>query len=536
MIKQEPIDINLIKSEPIDGNLTTSDIVSEFLGATVLSDYSSTQHEPMEQDVPIPPVTLQSTRRTGPAGQPWSTTAASSMMVNNFQKSGNVGAFHGSTTSTQIKPVSSQPKVAQLHKVNTAPVTTVSSGKKQIYITTASSPNKVIAIPGGSVPRLQGLTSLSRFQLITGQSKLGPQTTLKSIAPRFATSAATGSRPQLPAPTIKIISSGPRAATQVSANSNQAAGTVVQQPRLLIHASGHPGAPQLRTIAPNLGGLPPGATIQFPVGTIIKDGVVYVPQQVQQGTPSGLPTVQITPAVSNITQPVNGVQEPLSPSRQRKPCNCTKSQCLKLYCDCFANGEFCSNCNCNNCSNNIEHESERSKAIKACLERNPHAFHPKIGKGKGETDRRHNKGCHCKRSGCLKNYCECYEAKILCTNICKCTGCKNFEESPERKTLMHLADAAEVRVQQQNAAKTKLESQMEDLPSRAPILAHAGEKLPFSYVTKEVVEATCRCLLLQASEAEKANMSQNDTQKLILEEFGNCLLKVIHTASNRSAC
>ena len=34
----------------------------------------------------------------------------------------------------------------------------------------------------------------------------------------------------------------------------------------------------------------------------------------------------------------------------------------------------------------------------------------------------------------------------------------------------------EVRVQQQNAAKTKLQSQMEDLPSRAPILAHAGEK------------------------------------------------------------
>ena len=25
--------------------------------------------------------------------------------------------------------------------------------------------------------------------------------------------------------------------------------------------------------------------------------------------------------------------------RPRKPCNCTKSQCLKLYCDCFANGK-----------------------------------------------------------------------------------------------------------------------------------------------------------------------------------------------------
>lgn len=50
------------------------------------------------------------------------------------------------------------------------------------------------------------------------------------------------------------------------------------------------------------------------------------------------------------------------------------------YCDCFANGEFCQNCNCTNCANNLEHEEERSKAIKSCLDRNPQAFHPKIGK------------------------------------------------------------------------------------------------------------------------------------------------------------
>lgn len=37
------------------------------------------------------------------------------------------------------------------------------------------------------------------------------------------------------------------------------------------------------------------------------------------------------------------------------------------YCDCFANGEFCNNCNCNNCFNNLEHETERLKAIKVCL-------------------------------------------------------------------------------------------------------------------------------------------------------------------------
>lgn len=49
---------------------------------------------------------------------------------------------------------------------------------------------------------------------------------------------------------------------------------------------------------------------------------------------------------------------------------------------------------------------------------------PKIGKARDQSDtlRRHTKGCNCKRSGCLKNYCECYEAKIVCSANCKCIG------------------------------------------------------------------------------------------------------------------
>lgn len=43
----------------------------------------------------------------------------------------------------------------------------------------------------------------------------------------------------------------------------------------------------------------------------------------------------------------------------RKPCNCTKSQCLKLYCPCFANGEFCYLCDCQSCANNLDHEEQR---------------------------------------------------------------------------------------------------------------------------------------------------------------------------------
>lgn len=64
----------------------------------------------------------------------------------------------------------------------------------------------------------------------------------------------------------------------------------------------------------------------------------------------------------------------------------------------------------------------------------------------------------------------------MCSSSCKCIGCKNFEESPERKTLMHLADAAEVRVQQQTAAKSKLSSQISGIPSRRPQITSTGER------------------------------------------------------------
>lgn len=243
-----------------------------------------------------------------------------------------------------------------------------------------------------------------------------------------------------------------------------------------------------------------------------------------------------TPVASTPTQNKNINGSSLDGgARPRKPCNCTKSQCLKLYCDCFANGEFCHNCNCMNCANNLEHEEDRSRAIKSCLDRNPQAFHPKIGKGRaGERDRRHNKGCNCKRSGCLKNYCECYEAKIMCSSSCKCIGCKNFEESPERKTLMHLADAAEVRVQQQTAAKIKLSSQMSDLPAR-PICSVTGERLPFSFVTSEVVEATTACLLAQAEEAERQKMPAVVQERMVIEEFGRCLMQIIESANRTKA-
>ena len=63
---------------------------------------------------------------------------------------------------------------------------------------------------------------------------------------------------------------------------------------------------------------------------------------------------------------------------KKRQCNCKNSRCLKLYCECFASGEYCDNCNCQTCCNNIENASERNAAIEATLDRNPAAFQPKI--------------------------------------------------------------------------------------------------------------------------------------------------------------
>ncbi|XP_059471575.1 protein lin-54 homolog [Neocloeon triangulifer] len=223
----------------------------------------------------------------------------------------------------------------------------------------------------------------------------------------------------------------------------------------------------------------------------------------------------------------------LEANLKRKPCNCTKSQCLKLYCDCFANGEFCFNCNCNTCFNNLEHEEDRQRAIRACLERNPTAFKPKIGKAQVGDERRHNKGCNCKRSGCLKNYCECFEAKIPCTHMCKCVGCRNLEDSEERKMdRENVVLAAGLRARQQHlyaASRARL-----TMTKRGkPVLASQGlTRQPFGFMNQRLVDATCHCLLAQAQEGESMEMDEVQIEQKILQEFGECLKQFIECSAS----
>uniref|UniRef100_A0A8B9R2J2 Protein lin-54 homolog n=1 Tax=Anas platyrhynchos TaxID=8839 RepID=A0A8B9R2J2_ANAPL len=395
------------------------------------------------------------------------------------------------TQGSQLINTAAQPSVLQTQQlktvqavksaVQTITVGGVGTSQFKTIIPLATAPNvQQIQVPGSKFHYVR-LVTATTANSSTQSASQNPSTNtqpLQQAKPVVVNATPVRmSVPIVPAQTVKQVVPKPINPTSQIVTTSQ------PQQRLIMPAT------PLPQIQPNLTNLPPGTVLAPAPGTGNVGYAVLPAQYVTQLQQSSYVSIASNTGFTGTSSiqsqarlPFNGIIPSESANRPRKPCNCTKSLCLKLYCDCFANGEFCNNCNCTNCYNNLDHENDRQKAIKACLDRNPEAFKPKIGKGKeGESDRRHSKGCNCKRSGCLKNYCECYEAKIMCSSICKCIGCKNFEESPERKTLMHLADAAEVRVQQQTAAKTKLSSQISDLLTRpTPALSSGGGKLPFT--------------------------------------------------------
>jgi hypothetical protein len=52
-------------------------------------------------------------------------------------------------------------------------------------------------------------------------------------------------------------------------------------------------------------------------------------------------------------------------------CNCKKTKCLKLYCDCFRINQTCDGCNCVGCHNLGVYEEERNNAMLSLMDRNP---------------------------------------------------------------------------------------------------------------------------------------------------------------------
>lgn len=68
------------------------------------------------------------------------------------------------------------------------------------------------------------------------------------------------------------------------------------------------------------------------------------------------------------------------------------------------------------------------EARRHAKERDKHAFQPKFDP---ESPAGHVRGCRCRNVGCLKKYCECFNAGVRCGVNCGCQDCKNTDGHPE---------------------------------------------------------------------------------------------------------
>ena len=133
-------------------------------------------------------------------------------------------------------------------------------------------------------------------------------------------------------------------------------------------------------------------------------------------------------------------------AKKKFSCRCKKSNCMKLYCDCFANGEKCIGCNCVNCSNVIGNEINIKKVYDEVVGKNPVSMKLNLQK-ESKTN-----GCNCSKSNCLKKYCECYKAGLKCSKICRCKICENMENK-EESSINISEDAKEVNILENKKAE-----------------------------------------------------------------------------------
>ncbi|KAL9919414.1 tombola [Glossina fuscipes fuscipes] len=174
----------------------------------------------------------------------------------------------------------------------------------------------------------------------------------------------------------------------------------------------------------------------------------------------------------------------------------------------------------------------------------------------------HNKGCNCKRSGCLKNYCECYEAKIPCSSNCKCYGCRNVEgrsnldmDPMDPSIVVTTANAANQmstncpmpmqkrpykRANLNNVVSVETERVIKENSKTnlngAELLATSNNTSPplenqqCNFITQEIIDATIQCMITQADECEKIGLPAYQTEKMVIEELGRCLVEIIDSS------
>lgn len=131
------------------------------------------------------------------------------------------------------------------------------------------------------------------------------------------------------------------------------------------------------------------------------------------------------------------------PDKKLERCNCLKSRCLRLYCECFSKGRLCgADCKCEGCLNRSEFEQQRNFVISDTQRQNSLSFRPKLKHLSKSRTQINARGCSCVKTSCIKMYCECFRSGVGCSRLCRCSHCKNEQIELEDSDVPALYERA----------------------------------------------------------------------------------------------
>jgi hypothetical protein len=70
--------------------------------------------------------------------------------------------------------------------------------------------------------------------------------------------------------------------------------------------------------------------------------------------------------------------------------------------------------------------------------------------------------------------------------------------------------------------------------AKLPVPIFSNDRFPCSFISTEVIEAACRCLMATVEESEKANIDYANIESALILEFGRCLTQIIDSARTKT--